>query len=148
MLLRRASASDATAIAAIHLAARREAMPYLPELHGEDDVRAWVSGGMLPDTVAWVAEIDGEVIGYMALRDEDLEHLYVLPRCQGRGVGGVLLGKAKELSPARLRLYAFQRNARARAFYEARGFVAVAFSGGAGNEENEPDVLYQWTGRA
>jgi hypothetical protein len=25
--------------------------------------------------------------------------------------------------------------------------IAVAFSDGAGNEENEPDVLYAWAGR-
>jgi hypothetical protein len=44
-----------------------------------------------------------------------------------------------------MRLYAFQRNTRARSFYERRGFVAVAFGDGSGNEEGEPDVLYQWT---
>jgi hypothetical protein len=44
-----------------------------------------------------------------------------------------------------MRLYAFQRNTRARGFYERRGFVAVEFGDGSGNEEGEPDVLYQWT---
>jgi ribosomal protein S18 acetylase RimI-like enzyme len=146
--LRRACASDAAAIAAIHMAARRMAMPYLPELHADDEVRAWVASGMLQNAVVWVAEIDGEVAGYMASRRTDLDHLYVTPECQGRGVGSLLLSKAKELSPKRLQLYTFQRNARARAFYEARGFVAVAFSDGAGNEEKEPDVLYEWTRRA
>jgi ribosomal protein S18 acetylase RimI-like enzyme len=148
MLLRRARGSDATAIAAVHLAARREAMPYLPALHTEDDVRSWMATHLLPEAVVWVAEIDGELAGYMALRGDDLEHLYVAPRCQGRGIGSALLDKAKALSPRRLQLYAFQRNVRAREFYEARGFVAVAFSDGAGNEEREPDVLYEWTGRA
>jgi ribosomal protein S18 acetylase RimI-like enzyme len=47
--------------------------------------------------------------------------------------------------PAGMRLYAFQRNTRARGFYERRGFVAVEFGDGSGNEEGEPDVLYQWT---
>jgi GNAT superfamily N-acetyltransferase len=148
VLLRRASASDAAAIATIHLAARRQAMSYLPELHTEDEVRAWVAASMLPNAVVWVAEMAAELAGYMALKGTDVEHLYVAPRWQSCGVGSVLLSKAKELSPGRLQLYAFQRNARARAFYEARGFVAVAFSDGAGNEEEEPDVLYEWTGRA
>jgi ribosomal protein S18 acetylase RimI-like enzyme len=148
MLLRRARPSDAAAIAAIHLAARREAMPYLPELYAEDDIRAWVAGRVLPQAVVWVAEVDGEIAGYMALKGIDLEHLYVAPRSQGRGVGGALLRKAKARRPTRLRLYAFQRNAQARAFYEARGFVAAAFSDGADNQEKEPDVLYEWTRRA
>ena len=123
-------------------------MPYLPELHTDDEVRAWVAGGMLPNAVVWVAEIDGEVAGYVALRGADLDHLYVAPEYQGRGVGGMLLSKAKELSPEGLELYAFQRHRRARAFYEARGFVAIASSDGAGNEEQEPDVLYRWTSGA
>ena len=148
MSLRRACASDAAAIAAIHLAARRQAMPYLPELHAQDEVRAWVAAGMLPSAVVWVAEMAGQLAGYLALKGTEVEHLYVAPRWQSRGVGSSLLSKAKELSPGRLRLYAFQRNARARAFYEARGFVAIAFSDGTGNEEKEPDVRYEWTGPA
>ncbi|MGH6896705.1 MAG: GNAT family N-acetyltransferase [Geminicoccaceae bacterium] len=123
-------------------------MPYLPELHDDEEVRAWVAGTMLPNAVVWVAEIDGEVAGSMALSGADLDHLYVAPECQGRGVGSLLLSKAKELSPEGLELYAFQRNSRARAFYEARGFAAVAFSDGAANDEQEPDVRYAWPGRA
>jgi hypothetical protein len=55
-LLRLAAASDATAIAAIRVAARREAMPYLPAVHTEDEIRVWVAGRMLPHAVVWVAE--------------------------------------------------------------------------------------------
>jgi ribosomal protein S18 acetylase RimI-like enzyme len=142
--LRPACASDAAAISAIHVAARRKAMPYLPELHTEDGVRAWVAGAILPNAVVWVAEIHGKLAGYMASRGADLEHLYVAPECQGCGVGSLLLSKAKELSPAELELHAFQRNSPALAFYEARGFAAVAFSDGADNEEQEPDVRYAW----
>jgi len=123
-------------------------MSYLPEQNTEDEVRAWVADSMLPKAVVWVAEMAGEVAGYMALKGTDVEHLYVAPRWQSCGVGNILLRKAKELSPRRLQLYAFQRNVRARAFYEARGFVAVAFSDGARNEEKEPDVRYEWTGPA
>jgi putative acetyltransferase len=82
----------------------------------------------------------------MALRGTDLEHLYVAPRSQGQAVGSSLLGKAKELSPRRLQLYV-SNAMRARAFYEARGFVAAFFSDGAENQEKEPDVLYEWTGQ-
>ena len=43
---------------------------------------------------------------------------------QRRGVGDAMLAHAKRLRPTGLRLWAFQRNAPARSFYEARGFVA------------------------
>jgi ribosomal protein S18 acetylase RimI-like enzyme len=146
--LRPACAADAAAIAAIHVVARRQVMPYLPELHTEDEVRAWVAGSLLPNAAVWVALIDGAVAGYMACSGSDLDHLYVAPHCQGRGLGSLLSRKAKELSPEGLELDAFQRNRRARAFYEARGFAAVAFSDGAGNAEREPHVRYAWPGRA
>lgn len=144
--LRRARPSDAGAIAALHLAARLHAMPYLRTKHGDEEVRAWMRDTLLPRAEVWVAEIAGRPVGYLALADDVLDQLYVGPGDQGQGVGSLLLAKAKALRPASLRLYAFQRNHRARDFYETRGFVPVGFSNGAGNEEHEPDVLYEWRG--
>jgi GNAT superfamily N-acetyltransferase len=142
--LRRALPSDAATIAALHLAARRDAMPYLPELRSDEEVRIWTRETLLPKAEVWIAEIAGLPVGYLALVDDILDHLYVAPEHQRQGVGGRLLAKAKALRPAGLRLYAFQRNRRARAFYEARGFAPIHFSDGAGNEERQPDVLYEW----
>lgn len=48
------------------------------------------------------------------------------------------------MSPRRLRLFTFQRNERARAFYEARGFVPIDFNDGSRDKEGEPDILYEW----
>jgi len=93
----------------------------------------------------WVAEVAGEIVGMVAVADGFVQHLYILPGHQGLGIGSVLLGKARELSPDSLQLWAFQRNERARGFYERRGFVAVEFTNGANNEEQTPDVRYQWT---
>ena len=82
--------------------------------------------------------------GMLAFRDGWIDHLYVLPTAQGRGAGTELLQVAKSASD-RLQLWTFQRNARARRFYEARGFALVEESDGAGNEEKEPDARYLWT---
>ena len=142
--LRRARPADAMAVAGLHLAARRHAMPYLPELRSDDEVRAWTRDTLLPKAEVWIAEIDGRPAGYLALVDDILDHLYVEPRHQGQGVGSLLLAKAKALRPTGLRLFTFRRNRPARAFYEARGFAPMRFSDGAGNEEREPDVLYAW----
>jgi GNAT superfamily N-acetyltransferase len=144
--LRRGRPADAATITALHLAARRDAMPYLPALHSDEDVRAWMRDTLLPKAEVWVAEIDGRPAGYVGLVDDLLDHLYVGPEHQRQGVGSLLLAKAKALRPGGLRLYAFQRNRHARAFYEARGFTPLSFSDGVGNEEQEPDVLYQWRG--
>jgi ribosomal protein S18 acetylase RimI-like enzyme len=43
-----------------------------------------------------------------------------------------------------IRLYTFQENDGARRFYERHGFRAIEFGDGSNNEENCPDVLYEW----
>ncbi len=142
--LRRAEPADAAAIAVVHRVSMRTAMPWLPDLHTEEETRAWVREVLLPQQEVWVAEADGRIVGMAALGEEMLQQLYIHPDYQGRGIGDALFTVATERYPAGFTFYAFQRNARARAFYEARGCVAVAFGDGSGNEEGEPDVLYAW----
>jgi GNAT superfamily N-acetyltransferase len=142
MILRRASAADAAVIADLDIAARAEAMPTVRWAHTPDDVRRWMRDVMLPTHEVWVPEEDGAVLGYMALHDDWVAQLYVRPGFWRRGIGTALLQKAKELRPDGLRLWCFQVNARARAFYEAHGFTAVQFTDGRDNEEREPDILY------
>jgi len=72
-----------------------------------------------------------------------VDQLYVLPGAQTQGLGTHLLEIAKRRY-GDLRLWTFQRNDRARRFYEARGFVAVQQTDGGRNEEQEPDVQYHW----
>jgi len=143
--IRSAEAEDANAIAKVHRTSMRQALPYLPDLHSEEEDRAWVANLVLPRQEVWVAEAGGCVVGVAALDGDMLTQLYILPGQQGRGIGSALLAKAMACRPKGVRLYAFQRNTRARGFYERRGFIAVEFGDGSGNEEGEPDVLYQWT---
>lgn len=117
-------------------------MPWLPNLHSDDETRDWIANIVLPTQAVWVAELDGQVVGYAAVDGSELNDLYVRPGMQGKGVGSALLAKVMELSPGALSLWTFQRNAHARRFYEQRGFEAVAFGDGSGNEEGEPDVRY------
>ena len=142
--IREAARGDAPAIAEIHLTARREAMPYLHRPHTDDDERAYFARvvGDRP-SAWWVAWVQDQIVGFMLIDGKDIDHLYVRPGWQRRGIGLFLLNKAKALSPQRLELWAFQRNTNARAFYEAQGFRAVAYTDGR-NEENEPDVKYAW----
>jgi len=100
---------------------------------------------MVPQRENWVAEDDGRIVAVLVLDGDEVEQFYVSPADQRRGVGDAMLARAKQLRPARLRLYAFQRNTPARRFYEARGFIAKEFTDGATNMEREADVLYEWT---
>ena len=124
------------------------AMPGLPELHTPDDDRRFLREVVLPEQEVWVAIADDVVAGFTALGTREgvefMEHLYVTPEHQRRGIGTALMERAKERRPAGFRLWVFQRNTGARAFYEQHGFRVVELTDGSGNEEKEPDVLYQW----
>lgn len=142
LVLRRGTQRDAGAIGDVFLAARKLSLPYLPSVHTDEETRTWIRDTIMPTTVVWVAEMDGEIVGFFSLDGERLENLYVHPRWHGRGIGTALLLQARALSPLRLELYTFARNEGARRFYEHHGFRAIAF--GQENEEDEPDVLYEW----
>jgi ribosomal protein S18 acetylase RimI-like enzyme len=93
-----------------------------------------------------VAILADRVVGFAAVRAGFLDHLYVTPDAQSRGVGSRLLAAAKAARLDGLRLYVFQRNTNACGFYEKRGFTLVALDDGTRNEEGEPDALYEWRG--
>jgi GNAT superfamily N-acetyltransferase len=128
----------------IHLRARRECMSYLPDTHSCEEVLAWIREVMLAHEEVWVAEDEGRVIGFFALSDDLLYHIYVYPDLHGQGAGSALFDRVKELRPAGFRLWVFQRNTQAREFYEHRGLRVVELTDGSENQDREPDALYEW----
>ena len=142
---RAASPADAPAITAVFLASRAATMPYLPRLHSDEDTLAWITHVVLAESRVWVAEQQpgGGIVGFAALTGAELEHLYLHPDVLRQGIGTKLLHQVREVCPHELTLHVFQRNFRARAFYEARGWEAVEFNDGSRNEENEPDATYR-----
>src|ERR671914_756497 len=100
--LRLATADDAAAIAALFLASRRAALPYLPEIHSDAETYHWMEHVVLEQDQVWVAVSEDRIVGFVAVAGDHLDHLYLLPGYQRRGIGGRLLAKAKELSPDRL----------------------------------------------
>ena len=92
-----------------------------------------------------VAEADGAPVGFVAMAHGNfVEHLYIHPDHQRRGIGSALLERAKERMPDGFRLWTFQQNTAARSFYERHGLHAIELTDGGGNEERTPDVLYEW----
>jgi GNAT superfamily N-acetyltransferase len=142
-VIRRAGPEDAGAVARVFLAARAK-MDYLPALHSDEETTAFIKDVVVATQEVYVAEEDGTVVGFAALHEEMLEHLYVHPAAQSRGFGSALLEEAKRACPDGFRFWVFQRNAGARRFYEDRGCRLLELTDGAANEEREPDALYAW----
>jgi ribosomal protein S18 acetylase RimI-like enzyme len=136
--------TDAPAVADAFLSARATCLPWLPKVHADSDVRAWVAQVLVHRPHVYVAELDGRVVGFAALRDDYLDHLYVHPDFQNRGAGTALLHEAMRNRPNGLRLWVFQQNGQARRFYKRHGFVLLRETDGAANEERTPDALYGW----
>jgi putative acetyltransferase len=80
----------------------------------------------LRELEVWVAELDGGVVGWGAIRGDLLESLYVAPESAGQGVGAGLLdlleGLMRERGFPSVRLEA---SLNARGFYLRRGYRAA-----------------------
>jgi putative acetyltransferase len=142
-MIRRAAAADGPPIAALF---RRSfgTLHFLPALHTPDEDREFF-GRVVHEQEVWVWEENDRVLGFAALCRGMLNHLYVEPGEQGRGIGAALLAHAKARRSQGLQLWTFQENDGARRFYEHHGFHIVEMTDGSGNEEHTPDVLYEWT---
>lgn len=140
-VLRAALSTDAGAVGAI-LSEFIDTTEWMPRVHtraedlahaGELIRRGWVT----------VAEQDGEVVGFAACDENDLNALYVAKHARGQGIGAALLARLKD-AQGKLRLWTFAANADAQRFYLRHGFVEVDRTDGRDNDEQLPDILYHW----
>jgi hypothetical protein len=62
----RATPDDSAELAAIHITARRDAMPYLPALHSDQEIAEWFIGRVTegPPEAFWVARCGQLILGY------------------------------------------------------------------------------------
>ena len=104
---------------------------------------AYFQNVILKENAVYVACMDSDVVGFLAIKDDFIDHLFISPDHQRQGVGAALIEFARTLSPEKLWLYTFESNANGHAFYEKNGFVATKF-----NISPEPkaelDVLFEW----
>lgn len=143
-MLRQLTIEDMDEAAAVHRISFDHALPTLAGRHTPEEDRWFFRERVFATCELW-GYFDGQaLLGIIAFHDGWIDQLYVLPPSQGRGVGTAVLQVAQSKFH-HLNLWTFQRNVRARRFYEQRGFVLVKETNGAANEEREPDAKYSWS---
>jgi len=78
----------------------------------------------LPNTDTWVAEVDGEVQGFIALMGNEVGAIFLQPIFHGKGIGKALMNKAQEIH-GDLEVEVFKENSVGRAFYSKYGFQQI-----------------------
>jgi GNAT superfamily N-acetyltransferase len=135
--------TDMCVAASVHRAAFDTALPHLIGMHTPDEDRWFYREHVFKNCSLWGFFAGSNLLGHIALREAWVDQLYILPSAQRRGIGSKLLRLAQEQNEL-LNLWTFQCNVPARIFYECHGFRQVEKTDGNRNEEQEPDILYQW----
>lgn len=91
----------------------------------QDQVRHDIPKLYLPNAETWVAEVDSNVVGFIALIGNEIGALFVHPTFHGKGIGKTLMDKAVELY-SQLELEVFKANSIGRKFYTKYGFEDVS----------------------
>jgi putative acetyltransferase len=138
--IRPAPDEELEAVARLHCYVREVSLPFLPRIRTLEEVLCSFPA-VLRERDVLIAECDGEIVGYCAFRTGWIDHLYVHPAHQRRGIGSALLERVLD-AMERCKLWVFQKNRDAIRFYERRGFRLVRTTDGE-NEEREPDALYE-----
>jgi len=70
----------------------------------------------MPNTDTWVAELEGEVKGFIALMGNEVGAIFLQSECHGQGLGKALMDKAQKLH-GDLEVEVFKENTIGRKFY-------------------------------
>jgi putative acetyltransferase len=106
--------------------ASKIAHPFLEESFLETE-RYNIPNLYLPNADTWVAEVDGKVVGFIALIGNEVGAIFLDPKFQGIGIGKSMMDKAQEIHGT-LEVEVFKDNPIGRKFYDRYGFEFLAES--------------------
>lgn len=144
--IRKAKRIDMPEVARLFMLSRNHFLPYLPVLHTEEEDLQFFTDEVFEQNQVWiaVAQETKSLVGFVAFNQKFVNHLYLLPGYERKGLGARLLEIAQNATK-KLCLWTFQKNSGAIAFYKKHGFKAIKMTDGINNEEKEPDVLMEWS---
>ena len=122
-MIRKFETSDMDQVLDIWLTASIKAHNFVEQSFWESEVDD-MRDQYLPSGETYVYDDMGIVKGFVSLRGETLEAVFVSPNAQGKGIGQQLIAKAKELR-AKLNLAVYKENQNSLEFYKKCGFKIV-----------------------
>jgi putative acetyltransferase len=125
-LIRQYVESDLDGVLSSWESASKIAHPFLKEEFLETE-RYNIPNVYLPNTDTWVAEVEGNVVGFIALMGNEVGALFLDPKFHGNGIGKSLMDKARELHET-LEVEVFKANSIGREFYDRYGFKLLSES--------------------
>jgi ribosomal protein S18 acetylase RimI-like enzyme len=147
-LIRAATVDDLPACAEI-INDYIDATAWLPRTKSRAEIAGFFAPELLTSRIVLVAEIDGEVGAYLSMSREGWVYgLYLAPHARSRGIGRMLIDRAKAVQPTQLELTVFEPNVDARRFYEREGFREVPERRDEDTDEGIPTLLMRWRGSA
>jgi len=135
-LIRQYVESDLDGVLSSWESASKIAHPFLKEEFLETE-RYNIPNVYLPNTDTWVAEVEGNVVGFIALMGNEVGALFLDPKFHGNGIGKSLMDKARELNET-LEVEVFKANSIGREFYDRYGFKLLS---GSIHEPTNQEVL-------
>lgn len=138
-MIRKLQNVDINKVADIWLKTNLEAHDFIPGQYWTSNYEAVKK--MLPQAEVYVYEDNKIIQGFVGVRDEYIEGIFVSGKMQSHGIGKVLLDYIKD-KKARLQLNVYQKNVRAMSFYQREGFTIQ--SEGLDEFTGEKEYVMEW----
>ena len=130
---------DINKVVDIWLKTNLEAHDFIPGQYWTSNYEAVKK--MLPQAEVYVYEDNKIIQGFVGVRDEYIEGIFVSGKMQSHGIGKALLDYIKD-KKARLQLNVYQKNVRAMSFYQREGFTIQ--SEGLDEFTGEKEYVMEW----
>ena len=138
-MIRKLQNVDINKVVDIWLKTNLEAHDFIPGQYWTSNYEAVKK--MLPQAEVYVYEDNKIIQGFVGVRDEYIEGIFVSDKMKSHGIGKALLDYIKG-KKARLQLNVYQKNVRAMSFYQREGFTIQ--SEGLDEFTGEKEYVMEW----
>ncbi|WP_177764466.1 N-acetyltransferase [Flavobacterium sp. I3-2] len=120
MKIRKMEIRDVSMLADLWLKTSLTAHSFIPEKYWIENKILMVEK-YLPNSEVYVAEEMNNILGFVALIENQIASIFVDERQQGKGIGSLLLDYVKDLR-SEMTLNVYQKNQKSVNFYKTKGF--------------------------